>query len=80
MTTDQSEIETFHHFLGQQLENGGSTMTSNEALEAFRAHQRDANRLRDHIAQSDGEEGRPLDASALTDRVKKRLSEHGITD
>ena len=80
MATDQSEIKALHQFLGQQLENGLSTMTADEALEAFRAHQHDVGRLREHVAQSEGDEGKPLDDSALKERVRKRLAEHGITD
>ena len=80
MTIDQSELEVFHKFIGEQLENGGAAMTAEEALESFRAYQRDVARLRDHLNQSSQDSGKPLDEEALKTRVRKRLAEQGITD
>ena len=80
MVIDESELEAFHKFIGVQLENGGSTMTAEQALQSFRAHQRDVAQLRDRLKKSEGDQGKLLDDDALKERVRKRLAEHGITD
>ncbi|MCG8653181.1 MAG: hypothetical protein MI861_25295 [Pirellulales bacterium] len=80
MATDNTEMESFHRFIGQQLENGGSGMTADEATKAFHAYQRDVERLRSHLQESEDDEGRELDSDALKQRVRSRLSSEGVTD
>ena len=81
MSTEiDNELEAFHRFIGERLENGGSSMTADEALQAFRTYQRDVERLRQHVRKSDGDDGKPLDDDALKERVRKRLAEQGVTD
>ena len=36
-----TELESFHRFLTEQLRSGGSDLSPEKSLEAFRAYQRD---------------------------------------
>ena len=76
MAIDQSELDAFSRFLN----NGNTADTLEDALNAFRAYQRETEQLREHLAKSDGDAGQPLDDDALKQRVRERLTQHGITD
>ncbi len=80
MSTDVSEIEALHRFIGEQLESGVSQMTAEEGLRAFQEHQREVEKLREHLKKSEGDEGHELDADALKNRVRDRLAEQGVTE
>lgn len=80
MAVGPSDLESFHKFIGEKLENGGSTMTAEEALQSFRAYQHDLQRLHEHLQKSEGDPGRKLDDEALKDRIRRRLAQHGVTD
>ena len=54
MSVGQTDLESFHKFIGEQLENGGSTMTAEEALRSFR-YQREVERLKEHLRKSEGD-------------------------
>lgn len=80
-----SELESFHQFLTDQLAAGGTGLSPEESLEAFRAHQRDLARLKRDIQPAvqrfqRGEAGRELDYDAVKQDVTQRLTEKGITD
>ena len=83
-TEPQSELELFHQFLSQQLEDHGSDRSPEESVEAFRAYQRDLKRLqgevRPALERSLRGESEPLDVEDLKARVTKRLADQGITD
>lgn len=55
-------------------------MTVEQALQLFRAHQRDLQQLREHLQKSEGDLGHELDVDALKSRIRKRLSQPGVTD
>ena len=86
MATDipDNEIQAFYHFLGEKLVTSDQSLTPEESVEAFRAHQRDAERLKKHLEpsleQARRGDSKPLDGDALIDRVNKRLANEGITD
>ena len=83
-TAPENEVLAFYHFLGEKINCGASEMTVEESVEAFRAYQRDAARLRRHLAPSIEQarrgESKPLDAEAVIERINSRLSEKGIDD
>jgi hypothetical protein len=73
-----SDLAAFHEFVATQLERNAPPITPEEAVEAFRAYQRDLARFKhesqsaiDEVAQS---RTKPLDALALKDRVRQRLA------
>ena len=74
----------FYRFLGEQIDSGAKEMSLEESVEAFRAGQRDAARLRQRLAPSIEQarrgESKPLDAEAVIERVADRLSKEGIAD
>ena len=50
MSTDTCrEIETFYQFLGHQIEEGSVDLSPEECVEAFRAYQRDLDRLKKEL-------------------------------
>ena len=83
-TEPQSELELFHQFLREQLEDHGSDLSPEESVQAFRAYQRDLKRLqgevRPALERSLRGESEPLDVEDLKARVTKRLADQGITD
>ena len=83
-TVPENEVLAFYRFLGEQMNRGANELTVEESVEAFRAYQRDAARLRQHLApsieQAKRGESKPLDADAVIERVNSRLSEEGIDD
>jgi len=83
-TVPENEVLAFYRFLGEQIDRGANEMTVEQSVEAFRAYQRDAARLRRHLApsieQAKRGELKPLDAEALIERVTNWRSEKGIAD
>ncbi|MFI5454298.1 MAG: hypothetical protein ACHRXM_02505 [Isosphaerales bacterium] len=86
MATDTGrEIETFYQFLGQQIMEGSVDLSPEECVEAFRAYQRDLNRLNKELQPAidrfdRGEPGLPFDAEDVERRGRERLAREGITD
>ena len=80
----ENEVLAFYRFLGEQIDRGENELTVQGSVEAFRAYQRGAARLREHLAPSIEQarrgESKPLDAEAVIERVDSRLSEEGIDD
>ena len=84
MHTAQSEIESFHEFLGRRIQDGGKDLTPEASVQEFRVYQDELQRFieatQPAIQQSERRESKPLDLDALMQRVKARLAEKGITD
>jgi len=86
MSTDTCrEIETFYHFLGQQIQEGLVDLSPEECVEAFRAYQNDLERLKKELQPAldradRGEPGLPFDAEDVKRRGRDRLAREGITD
>ena len=68
-----SDLEAFNRFVAEHRDNGSEGLSLESSLAAFRAHQEDLQRLRDHlepsIAQAQRGESKPLDVKALIDRA-----------
>ena len=84
-TNTGREIETFYTFLGQQIQEGALDMSPEDCVEAFRAHQRDLDWLRNQIKPAldrcdRGEPATPFDADDVKRRGRERLARDGITD
>ncbi|MGH7202214.1 MAG: hypothetical protein ACREJB_16535 [Planctomycetaceae bacterium] len=85
MTTElRTELQAFHRFLDQKLKDGKTELSPEESVAAFRAYQRDLERLRrdiqpalDQIARG---EARPIDFDEFIRKGRERLAEEGITD
>ena len=81
-----SELESFSLFISEYLSNGDGSLTLEESVEAFRAHQRDLERLKEDIRPAverfkrGGHEGRELDYKKIEGDVTQRLAAEGITD
>jgi hypothetical protein len=79
-----SELELFHRFVGDALRNGGSKMSPEETVAAFRARERELQQLRQDIQPSLDRSlcgaSEPLDLNELKAKVSKRLARRGITD
>ena len=86
MSTDTSrEIETFYDFLGQQIQEGALDMSPEDCVEAFRAHQRDLDWLKNQIKPAlercdRGEPATLFDVDDVKQRGRERLALDGITD
>jgi hypothetical protein len=86
MSTDQSrKIETFYRFLGERLQEGSVDLSPEESVEAFRAYQRDLERLRKELEPAlerldRGKSAKPLDVEDVKRRGRERLAREGITD
>ena len=76
-TESPSELEAFQAFLNRQLADGDPGLTPEESVEAFRAYQRDLERLREEIGpaleRSRRGESEPLDMDDIKARGRKRL-------
>jgi len=85
MCTDTGrEIESFYQFLGQQIQEGSVDLSAEECVEAFRAYQRDLDRLKKELQPAiqrfdRGERGLPFDAEDVKRRGRERLAREGIT-
>ena len=86
MSTDPCrEIETFYQFLGERIHEGSVDVSPEESVEAFRAYQRDLDRLRKELQPAldrfdRGEPATPFDAEDVKRRGRERLAREGITD
>ncbi len=86
MSTDPCrEIETFYQFLGERLLEGSVNLSPEESVEAFRAYQRDLERLRKELEPAldrfdRGESANSFDAEDVKRRGRERLAREGITD
>jgi hypothetical protein len=79
------EIETFYEFLGHQIQEGFVDRSPEECVEAFRAYQRDLDRLKKELQPAldrfdRGEPGTPFDAEDVKRRGRDRLAHEGIFD
>lgn len=75
-----SELDSFHHFIGEKLGNGGAALTPEECLELWRAeHPTDAEldasvaAVGRALEQAQRGEGKSLDTFAETLRRKHNL-------
>jgi hypothetical protein len=59
-----TELEFFHRFLTEQLKSGGTHLSPEESLEAFRAYQRDLERCREDVCPA-LQRSLPQDVAAL---------------
>ena len=84
MSVTQRELDRFHQFVSQHLQNGATNLSLEEILGQFRAYQDDVARLHRELQQSIEEgrrgEARPLDVDELMAEVREELAEEGITD
>jgi hypothetical protein len=84
MATDNAnELIVFHRFLGDQIEGGSVDLSPEESVEAFRAYQRDLERLRDDLEPAlgrleRGEPASPLDLEDVKRCGRERLAREGI--
>jgi hypothetical protein len=80
-STPPTELAMFHRFVTESLENGSSALSPEEILSAFRAHQRDLQRLRKAVqpslARSLCGESRQIDLGKLKAKVTRRLAKRG---
>ncbi len=80
MSTDTCrEIEAFYQFLGQQIQERSVDVSPEECVEAFRAYQRDLERLKKDLQPGlerldRGEPGLPFDAEDVKRRGRERLA------
>ena len=86
MATDSTtEIEAFHRFLGDQIEGGPVDVSPEESVQAFRAYQRDLERVRNDLGPSIDrfdrvEPASPLDIADVKRRGRERLAREGIVE
>ncbi len=80
MSTDPCrEIEEFYQFLGERLQERSVNLSPEESVEAFRAYQRDLERLRKELEPAldrfeRGEPATPFDAEDVKRRGRERLT------
>lgn len=79
------EIEAFYQFLGNQIQDGSVDLSPEKCVEAFRAYQRDLDRLKKELQPGldrldRGEPGIPFDAQDVIRRGRERLGLEGIRD
>ena len=83
-TQPQSELELFHRFLSEQLQNGGADISPEDSVKAFRAYQRESARLKKEIHPAVERfkrgEGQELDYEAVKEDVTRRLAERGVRE
>jgi len=85
MATDlQNDFQDFHRFIGEKIDVGDSAISLEQALQEFRAYQRDLQRFQNDTRQSLEEskrgESTPLDIDDVIERGKHRLAQKGISD
>ena len=85
MATDlQNDFQDFQRFLGDKLDAGDSAISLEQALQAFRAYQRDLQQFKHDTRQALEESARgessPLDIDDVLERGKQRLAQKGISD
>lgn len=80
MGTDHTELEEFRSFVDEEVANGGSCTTIDQAVAKFRELQRLRAKLRASQAQSERKEAKPLDIEEVIAQGTQRAAEKGITD
>lgn len=80
----QNELQDFQRFLDAKLVVTDSTISLEQALQEFRAYQRDLQQFKDDTHQALEESARgessPLDIDDVIERGKLRLAQKGISD
>jgi hypothetical protein len=84
MATDfPGELQDFQRFLDNKLHVGDAPASLEQALEEFRAHQRDVEKFRSDTRQSLDESARgqssPLDIDSVLERGRERLAQNRIS-
>lgn len=84
MATSISELELFHRFIAEKLDDGGKDMQLDDAIRAFRAYQRELESLRRAVnpalKRSLAGKSKPFDANHLKARVTAKLAKKGIRE
>ena len=85
MATDlQNDFQDFQRFIGDTMDVGDSTISLEQALEKFRAYQRDLERFkndtRQSLEESERGESTPLDIYDVLKRGSQRLAQKGISN
>ena len=85
MATELSELELFHRWVGEQLEEGGTSASIEDALLEFRVSQTPLppnvqNKLQQSLKEVARGEARELDIEAVIARAMERVGEKGIAD
>lgn len=85
MATDlPNDFQDFQRFIGDKLDGDDSPISLEQALEDFRAYQRDLqefkNDTRKSLEESARGESSPLDIDDVLERGKQRLAQKGISD
>lgn len=79
-----NELQDFQRFLADKLVATSSTISLEQALQEFRAYQRDLQQFKDDTRQALEESARgessPLDINDVIERGKQRLAQKGISD
>lgn len=83
-SSQMTDLELLHHFLGICLREGGRARPSDEVLAEFREYREEVERLREEIRPaleaSLRVESKPIDWVALKDRVTRELAEREVVD
>jgi hypothetical protein len=78
-----SELDAYFDFVKTRLEGGGA-LESDASPDAYRAYQRDLEKLKGEVRPSVDRfqqgERRELDAGLLKDEVTRRLADEGVVD
>ena len=85
MATDlPNDFQHFQRFVGDKLDGDDSPISLEQALEEFRAYQRDLEEFKNDTRASLDESARgecsPLDIDDVLERGKERLARKGISD
>ena len=83
VSTQMTEAELLHFYLGMRLEKGGRKEPVEKLLADFGEYRRELEEfratLREAEAQCDRGEARPLDLDALFERAHSRIAQEGIS-
>jgi hypothetical protein len=84
LSTDMTEAELLHFYLGMRLEKGGRKEPVEKLLADFGEYRRELDQfratLREAEAQCDRGEARPLDLEDILRRGRERMAAEGIRD
>jgi hypothetical protein len=82
MSTQLTETDLFQRFLAQG--NGNRPQTVDEAVQAFRAYQRELQQIYEQIQpalkRSQGNLSKPLDLAKIQALADDAVAKHGISD
>jgi hypothetical protein len=83
-TTTETELEAFRRFVDEQIKRGERKLSPEQSVAAFRAYQRDLERLQEELRpaleRSARGEGKEIDWEEFERRGRERLAREGITD